>query len=243
MPKFFVKKENISSTQIVIQGEDSKHISGALRHKAGDSIIICDGEGTDYACTISQMDSGSVTCQIAASSRSLSEPTAKCTLFMAIPKGDKMELIIQKAVELGVSSIVPVQSKRCVVQIKEKDIEKKRERWQRISEAAAKQSGRGILPQVFSPVSFAKALQMMARHEHKAVFYESEHNSSISDYVNKSIVDFAFLIGPEGGLDADEILACQENNISVLSLGQRILRTETAPLCVLSIFMYITQNL
>lgn len=243
MPKFFVNADDISSDIIRIKGEDCSHIKKVLRRKAGDQLIVCDGVSLDYVCEITSVEKEEIITKVITSSPFLTEPDARCGLFMALPKGEKMEYIIQKSVELGVSSIIPVACSRCVVRLDKGEGKKKQVRWQRIAEAAAKQCGRGMVPQVSEPVSFIEALSMMEGYKNRAVFYEEEKQLDISSYLQENMEDFAFFIGPEGGIHPDEIALCHEKNIPCLSLGRRILRAETAPLFVLSVFMYVTHNL
>jgi 16S rRNA (uracil1498-N3)-methyltransferase len=180
--------------------------------------------------------------RILSSSRSESEPSVLCALFMALPKGEKMEYILQKSVELGVGLVVPVTSERCVVRLTPPEGQKKRERWQRIAEAAAKQSGRGLVPPVSAPVPFETALSMMALYQNKAVCYEGERSVSLSSCLQENMKDFAFLVGPKGVFPEGN-RAVQKEGLFTVGLGKRILRTETAPLAVLSIVLYVTHNL
>jgi 16S rRNA (uracil1498-N3)-methyltransferase len=243
LPKFFVSPKDIASDAIRITGEDCTHIRKVLRQKEGDRLTVSDGCGRDYICEITAVKKEEIITRIIASSPSVSEPAVRCGLFMALPKGEKMEYIIQKSVELGVSSIVPVACGRCVVRLSPVEGKKKQDRWQRIAEAAAKQCGRGIIPQVTEPVSFEQALFMMESYQNRAVCYEGEKQFSISAYLREDMAELAFLVGPEGGFDADEIALCQKKGVSCISLGRRILRAETAPLFVLSVFLYVTHNL
>lgn len=243
MPKFFVNLNDINSDTIHIKGADCTHIRKVLRQRVGDKLTVCDGRGLDYTCQITDIEKEEITTRIIASSPSQTEPSVNCALFIALPKGEKMEYIIQKSVELGVNLIVPVACGRCVVRLNPNEGKKKQDRWQRIAEAAAKQCGRGVIPNVAEPVSFEEALLLMEGYQNRAVCYEGEEQLSISSYLREDMVDFAFMVGPEGGFDANEIALCQKKGVSSISLGPRILRAETAPLFVLSVFLYVTHNL
>lgn len=243
MSKFFVKSGDFAPGVIRVRGEDCAHIRKVLRLGEGDLLTLCDGEGKDFLCEITAVGKEEIVTRILSSSRSESEPSVLCALFMALPKGEKMEYILQKSVELGVGLVVPVTSERCVVRLTPPEGQKKRERWQRIAEAAAKQSGRGLVPPVSAPVPFETALSMMALYQNKAVCYEGERSVSLSSCLQENMKDFAFLVGPEGGLSPKEIELCKKRGFSTVGLGKRILRTETAPLAVLSIVLYVTHNL
>lgn len=243
---FYVKNSQIKEGKIKITGQDVTHIRQVLRMKAGERVVICDGEGTDYYCTLEELGEREVTAKIEQMNASESELPMEIYLFQGLPKADKMEFIIQKAVELGVHAVIPVATKRSVVRLDEKKAEKKRERWQGISEAAAKQSGRGIIPKVFQPVSFSEALFMAEEMEIRIIPYEQAEGMALTrkifDEISRDAAKghhkkIALLIGPEGGFEETEILQAEEKGVTPISLGKRILRTETAPLVVLSALM------
>lgn len=238
MARFFITDANMRDNTIEITGQDAIHISTVLRGKKGDVLTACDHNGTEYVCRISEIGSKSVLLEIMEQKTSLSEPGVKVTLFQGMPKADKMELIIQKCVELGVHRIVPVFTENTVVKITDKTLQKT-ERFQKISESAAKQCGRGMIPFIHPPVSFVQALQDMSRLDMSFIAYEGEKKRHIKDLTK----DFkgktaGIFIGPEGGFSPKEIEQCLVQNIHSVSLGHRILRTETAGFTALTIFLY-----
>ena len=238
MPKFFVSPESILDTAITICGEDAKHIKTVLRLTQGDEITVCDGQNTNYLCHIESCDQQAVHCIITGKTLSFAEPKTEITLYQGLPKADKMELIIQKCVELGIHRIVPVQTDRSIVKLEGKT-EKKLLRWQKISETAAKQCGRGIIPSIGPVLSFADALQEACLLDSAVIPYELEKENGIREFVSsfhgKSLGIF---IGPEGGFTPEEIKNSMERNVIPLTLGPRILRTETAGFTALAILLY-----
>lgn len=249
MYHFYTDKSNISENRIVLCGEDYNHIKNVLRMNPGEEIIICDGEGVDYHCKIDGYDKNTVTADILDSGISEAELPFKVYLFQGLPKKDKMEMIIQKAVELGVYSIIPVMTKRVIVRLEDDKKEaRKIERWQAISEAAAKQSGRGLIPEVCHVTGFKNAVAMAAKMGAAIIPYENADSSAegmnsalelIKCFRNKG--DVAVFIGPEGGFEPSEIELAVENGIKPITLGKRILRTETAGLMVLSVIGFTAQ--
>ncbi|MDR2899407.1 MAG: 16S rRNA (uracil(1498)-N(3))-methyltransferase [Clostridiales bacterium] len=224
MNRFFA--ESIVDENITLSGEDINHIVNVLRLKTGERIIVSDGLGHDYVCEIAEIGKKSIGLKVIENFRNEAEPYVNITLFQGIPKLDKMELIIQKCVELGVSRFVPVETRRAVVKIKDN---KKTDRWQKIAEAAAKQSGRGIVPTVTESVSFKKALWEMAGFDLALMPYEMEKAQRIKDvWPKENVKNVAIFIGPEGGIDDTEALECAEKGVVPVTLGKRILRTETA---------------
>ncbi len=247
MSKFFIDDSNIQESKIRIVGEDVSHIKRVLRSNVGDSLILCDGKSTDYNCIIEKIDTDVIEAKILNSYNSESEPVIDVTLFQGIPKSDKMDLIIQKSVELGVKSIVPVITERTVVKIEnQKDADKKVTRWQKIAYEAAKQSNRGTVPKIEQPISFKEALEVMKDFQLKIIPYEKEERISLKSIINDNIIDItsnninkiSVIIGPEGGFTEEEIDAATANGVFRVTLGPRILRTETAGINVLSILMY-----
>lgn len=244
MPKFFVSKDQINEDTIVITGNDVKHINVVLRKSRGDSLRVCDSSGTDFICTINDIDKDRILLKIESRLRCLAEPTINVTLYQAMVKGDKSDAIIQKSVELGVSKIAFFESEHCVSRPDKSSLRNKLKRWQAISEAAAKQSGRGIIPEVCGSISFLQAVEEITGDMHKALLYEGDGTIPIKQIVyQKDIEKFSFLIGPEGGFSEQEINLAKAHNIPLAGLGKRILRTETASSCVLSVLMYETGNL
>lgn len=239
MPRFFL--ENINTDLPVITGEDAKHIGRSLRMKTGEEITVCSC-GTDYFCEITSITSDEVFLKILDKKLCSAEPTVEVTLFQAVPKLDKLEHIIQKSVELGVTRIVPVLTRRCVSRPDKKDFEKKRTRLNKISLEAAKQSGRGIIPEVTEIISFNEAVKQMAELDCPLILYE-EGGIRFSEVETDNKKSFALFVGSEGGFDEAEAEIAKNNGITPIWLGERILRCETAPLTALSILMYITKNL
>lgn len=239
---FYVENSQISEKQIKITGADVNHIRNVLRMEIGEHLTICDGQGKDYFCAIAQLEQDCVIADILDINDTESELPVKIYLFQGIPKKDKMELIIQKAVELGVYEVVPVAMKRCVAKIEDGKKEKKKlERWQAISTSAAKQSGRGMIPKVQSVMSFQEALERAKALDCAIVPYElAEGMSGSQRTVQKACSgkSIGVFIGPEGGFDDKEIEQVKAAGFQIMSLGKRILRTETAGLTILSILMF-----
>lgn len=242
MPKFFV--DSIDDDFLTIKGETARHISRSLRMRVGDILLVTDGSGTDCGCSIESIDGSEVHLKICYRQPSESEPTVQVTLYQGMPKGDKMDDIIQKAVELGVTKIVPVLTKRSVSRPDAKSAKKKQERYQKIALEAAQQSGRGIIPQVANMMNFETALQN-AKEDKLILFYEGggiplrELVGECSDDVNS----YGVFIGPEGGFEPAEAEAAQKAGCTAATLGKRILRTQTAPAAALSAIMLLTGNL
>lgn len=237
MPKFFVPKENIDGDIIKIDGEDVAHIKRVLRMRVGDTLEMCASSGYDYLAKIREIGDGEIILDILEKTKCETEPPIKVTLFQGIPKAGKMDYIIQKTTELGISQITPVALSRCVVKL---DGDKKIKRWQKISEEAAKQSGRGIIPAVNNPISLKDAVEELKKFDLAFVPYECEGENRLKDVLlaKKDVKTVGFMIGPEGGFDKSEIDLLLENGITLVTLGKRILRTETAGEAVLSMVMY-----
>lgn len=241
MPRFFVTSDQVHGDEIIINGSDVNHIKNVLRMNCGEELEVCDGCGHDYACVIKDVDKDAVYLQVEKSWDSLVELDTKLYLFQGLPKADKMELIIQKAVELGAYAIVPTVTARTIVKLDDKKEAKKLARWQQIAESAAKQSGRAIIPEVMNPISFKEALKRVKEMDAGIIPYEkAEGMDAARDLVagmngKKSIGIF---IGPEGGFEESEIALAMEAGVRPMSLGRRILRTETAGLAILSILMF-----
>lgn len=239
MPRYFVDKEDMHGEVIFIRNGDAKHLGRVLRVKNGDHVEVCDGAGTDYSCVVVNVKKDEIQLEIESAAKSQSEPETSVTIFQSLPKGDKMETVIQKCVEIGVCKIVPVASERCVAKFEEKDFSKKRERWQKISLAAAKQSGRGIVPEIGNIVSFKEAVGMAASFDKAAIAYEKEEKIGIRDFVkNFEGESVCIFIGPEGGFGDSEIEKAAAFGITSVSLGKRVLRTETAGMAAATILLY-----
>ena len=249
MPKFFVTSNEIENDKIKIKGTDVNHIKNVLRAKIEDKIDICNtDEMKDYECKIEELTNDCVTCKIISEKQNASESNVEITIFQGLPKADKMELIIQKSVELGVNKIIPVDMKRCVVKLKDKDQIKKVERWQKISEVASKQCGRGIIPKIGQVMKIKEILNSIEEYDAVLVAYEKEENNYLKieldklKNLEKDKKKIAIVIGPEGGLEEEEVKQLQENGAKVITLGKRILRTETVALNMISILMYELEN-
>ena len=237
MSRFFIPREHISENQITVTGEDTVHITKVLRLKKGDTLTCCDGQGFDYEAKIAEVSKMTVLCDILRKTKSDTEPNIKVTLIQGIPKASKMDYIIQKTTELGISEIFPCELNRCVAKL---DGEKKIERWQKIAKEAAQQSGRGIVPTIRPKINISEAVKVLKSADISFVAYECEDKTVIKTVLKtksepKSV---AFMVGAEGGFDKSEIDFLIENGIPSVSLGKRILRTETAGEAVLSMIMY-----
>lgn len=239
MPHFFVDEE-IESSEYSLFGEDGRHIAKSLRMKQGENLTLCSPSGTVHNCVVEKVEGDCVGVRILSSEQSEAEPSVKVTLYQALPKGDKMEFIIQKAVEIGVTEIVPVISSRCVSRPDQKSLSKKLLRWQKIAKQAAMQSGRGIVPKVKDAVPFEKGVENSKGE--KVIFYELG-GESVKDILSDKQKEISIFIGSEGGFSGDEVDLVLKNGGRKATLGKRILRAETAPLVALTVIMYETDNL
>ena len=238
MPKFFC--EGFSNDKNYISGEDASHIIRSLRMKRGEQLYVNDLAGRLYDCVISDMSDDTVYLDILKECNDDTEPDVNVTLFQCLTKGDKFEGIVQKCVELGVKTIVPVLSSRCVSRPDAKSLRKKIERYNKISLSAAKQSGRGCIPEIKEALSFGEMCQELKRFDSAVFFYEGGGDEIGNAVKGENI---AVIIGPEGGFDVSEVQKAKENGAVPATLGKRILRTETAPIAALSVIMYITGNM
>lgn len=241
MPRFFVTRAQVQGDEIVIQGNDVNHIKNVLRMRPGDELSISDGEGMDYSCTIASIERDEVRVNIEESLDSCVELPVKLYLFQGLPKADKMELIIQKAVELGVYEIIPVRTKRVIVKLDDKKESKKIARWQQIAEGGAKQSGRGLIPEIKPLMSFSEALRYAKELDAVLVPYEKAEGMAKTREIIKGLKgkkSVGIFIGPEGGFDESEIEEAMASGALPVTLGRRILRTETAGLTMLSVLMF-----
>ena len=245
MYHFYVEPEAVSADKARITGGDVNHIKNVLRMHPGEEIMILDGSGMEYRCEIETI-SDEVLARVLEAKKTEAELSVRLLLFQGLPKKDKMELIIQKAVELGVSEIIPVLTKRTVVKLEDKKKEQKKlERWQAIAEAAAKQSGRGIIPKVCEAVKFTEAVKQAGELDEALIPYElaegmDEARERIRGLHGKRTI--GIFIGPEGGFEEEEIELAAKAGIHPITLGKRILRTETAGLCILSVIMFELEN-
>ena len=245
MYHFYVEPEAVSADTARIIGGDVNHIKNVLRMHPGEEIMILDGSGMEYRCEIEAI-SDEVLARVLEAKKTEAELSVRLLLFQGLPKKDKMELIIQKAVELGVSEIIPVLTKRTVVKLEDKKKEQKKlERWQAIAEAAAKQSGRGIIPKVCEAVKFTEAVKQAGELDEALIPYELAEGMDgarerIRGLHGKRTI--GIFIGPEGGFEEEEIALAAKAGIHPITLGKRILRTETAGLCILSVIMFELEN-
>lgn len=245
MPKFFVTTNQIEGKKISIQNEDVNHIKNVLRAKIDDTIEICDSiTSKNYICKIEQIEDKQIYCHIVEEIASNVEPHIQVSIFQGLPKADKMELVIQKSVELGAFDITPVEMKRSVVKLNEKDKIKKIQRWQKISEGAAKQSGRDKIPTIHPIINVHTLCENIKKYDLVLVAYENEKINTLKQELKNIKSDknkqmkIAIVIGPEGGIDKEEIAKLEEYHARVITLGNRILRTETVALNILSVIMY-----
>lgn len=242
MHQFFVEPSQICDKTVIIEGGDVNHIKNVLRMKPGEEIAVSNGQdGREYRCGIASIEDNRVVCELRFIKEDGLELPSRVHLFQGLPKADKMELIIQKAVELGAFEIIPVETGRSVVKLDGKKAKQKTERWQAIAEAAAKQSKRRIIPKVSEPVSFRTALKQAENMEIKLIPYELAEGMERTKQIIGTIpenVDIAVFIGPEGGFEETEIRDAMECGIQPVTLGRRILRTETAGFTVMAWIMY-----
>ena len=247
MHHFFVRPEQISGKEAYIEGPDWNHAANVLRVRPGEQVLLSAGEDWDYLCTVREVDRAGqrVLLSVLEENRDIRELPVKISLYQGLPKSDKMELIIQKAVELGATRVIPVETARCVVKLDRKKAESKRSRWQAISESAAKQSGRSMIPEVAMPMPFAAALKEAADSYIRLIPYENAEGMERTRRILESVVPgqkIAVFIGPEGGFEETEIRQAEEAGFEAVTLGKRILRTETAGFVVLSLLMAQTEG-
>ena len=238
LPKFFLAPGAVCGSFLTLDGENAAHAK-VLRLKPGETVTVCDGRGTDYSCTISDISANQVCLVVDSACRSASEPPVQCSIYMAYAKADKLEHVIQKATELGAYKIVAFPSSRCVSRPDDASIRKKLERWQKIAASAAAQSGRGRIPEVLTADSFEAAVARAAACELSLFPYENERTLplrwAVGDGTAKTV---SIMTGPEGGFSEEEVRLAQAAGMQICSLGPRILRCETAPLCTLSAVLY-----
>lgn len=243
MARFFVPEHVIQNNIVVITGPDVKHIARVLRLEPGDSVEICTGEGQgrEFTAAIREITNKDVTCEITGEKSSVTEPPVRVILYQGLPKGEKMELVIQKSVELGVSRVVPVICERTVVKLDDKKASERRIRWQRVAAEAAKQSRRTVIPEVAVPVPFNQAVQQIDSDMLAVMPWEEEHIKGISAVLksepggHRSVAVF---IGPEGGFSRIEADLARARGVVPVSLGPRIMRTETAGIVAVAIVLY-----
>lgn len=238
MTRFFVEPVDLQPEFLVLTGENAQHAK-VLRIKCGEEVLVCDGQGAEAVCTVSNVSAGQVSLVVKKRQESASEADVKVSIYMAFSKGDKLEHVIQKATELGAYEIIAFPSSRCVSRPDEKSLKNKLERWQKIAASAAEQSGRGVIPKVLALKSYDEAIDRAAQADMPILFYENEQATTLRMALDsKPFATASLLTGPEGGLEPSEVEKASQAGLQVCTLGKRILRCETAPLCALSAVMY-----
>lgn len=238
MVRFFVTPEELGADVLTLSGENAQHAK-VLRLKTGEQALVCDGEGRECLCEITAIASGELDLTVLERRESASEAAVQVSVYVAFPKADKLEHVIQKATELGAYEIVAFPSARCVSRPDEKSLKKKLERWQKIAISSAEQSGRGRIPKVRVLPGFSAALKEAAKSDKALLFYENEQATTLHMALESGPWHtVSLLTGPEGGLEESEVEQAIAASLQVCTLGKRILRCETAPLCALSAVMY-----
>ena len=243
MQKFFIEESQIENDKIVITGEDVKHISNVLRMQKGEQILIGSKETLEtYLTEIEQIEKEKVVAQIIEKLDTQTESNVEIDLYQGLPKADKMELIIQKTTEIGISKVIPVDMVRCIVKLDEKDAKKKIERWQKVAEGAAKQSKRSKIPEIKNKIKIKDLENIISQYDAFIVAYEEENEITLKQELKKlreqEKYKIGILVGPEGGITKEEIEKLTSYNAKVVTLGKRILRTETAPIVLTSNIIY-----
>ena len=238
MTRFFVTPVELQPDFLVLTGENAQHAK-VLRIKCGEEVLVCDGQGAEAVCTVSDVSRGQARLVVKRWQDSASEAAVKVSVYMAFSKGDKLEHVIQKATELGAYEIIAFPSSRCVSRPDDKSLKNKLERWQKIAASAAEQSGRGVIPKVLALKSYDEAIDRAAQADMPILFYENEQATTLRMALDsKPFATASLLTGPEGGLEPSEVEKASQAGLQVCTLGKRILRCETAPLCALSAVMY-----
>ena len=241
MQHFFVTPDQVEDTRIVVEGSDVNHMKNVLRLRLGEEVMVSDGNNLSYLCKVEAYEEDRVILGIQETKEADTELPSKVYLFQGLPKGDKMELIVQKAVELGVCEVIPVAMKRSVVKLDQKKAQKKCARWQEIAKSAAKQAGRGYIPKVHEVLSYREALAYSEQLDRVLLPYELAEGMKETKKVITSILpgqSVGIYIGPEGGFEKEEVDQALEQGAEVVTLGKRILRTETAGLAALAVLMF-----
>ena len=238
MTRFFVEPEELQPDFLVLTGENAQHAK-VLRLKNGEEVLVCDGQGNECLCAISDVSPGQISLVVRKRRESETEAAVRVSVYMAFPKADKLEHVIQKATELGAYEIVAFPSARCISRPDDKSLKKKLERWQKIAASAAEQSGRGRIPEVLVLSSYKAALERAAQTDKALLFYENEQATTLHMALEAGHwQSVSLLTGPEGGLEVSEVEQAMAAGLQVCTLGRRILRCETAPLCAISAVMY-----
>ena len=238
MTRFFLDAAEFAAEHMALTGENAKHAK-VLRLKPGEQILVCDGRGSECLCSVESVSDSRVELTMLEQRESVTEARVRVSVYMAFPKADKLEHVIQKATELGAYEIVAFPSGRCISKPDDKSLAKKVERWQKIAASAAEQSGRGRIPEVLTLSSYKAALERAAQADKALLFYENERATTLRMALQSGPYEtVSLLTGPEGGLEEKEVAQALEAGLQVCTLGSRILRCETAPLCALSAVMY-----
>ncbi len=241
MHHFFVNADQITEKEIIINGSDVNHMKNVLRMRIGEKVGVSDGKSCTYVCAVREYAAETVILEILEKAEQQTELPSRIYLFQGLAKGDKMDLVIQKAVELGVYEVIPVETKHCVVRLDEKKKAARHKRWQMIAESAAKQAKRGIIPRVTEVMTHSEAFAYAGQFDRNLIPYEQERGMAAAKKILAEIepnMSVGIFIGPEGGFAPEEITEACSRGICPISLGRRILRTETAGLCILSVLMF-----
>lgn len=240
MPRFFVNSDQIKDDQIKIIGQDVRHIRDVLRLTPNMKVTVCDGKGIDYQSIITQIDKEKVMVKVFEKTIASSEPKTKLTLFQSLIKGDKLEWVIQKAVEIGADQIIPIETANCVVKMdKSKKTDSKVARWNKISQSAAKQSKRSVIPVVLAPVTYTKAIELASQMDLSYIAYVKETSVNLKSCLQSAKGEtIGVLVGPEGGFSEEEVSLAQKAKVQPITLGPRILRSETAGIVLVSNILY-----
>ena len=243
MSKFFIEANQMQENKITLLGEDVNHIANVLRKKVGDEINICNiSTSENFLCQIEEINKDFITCKKQKALQTNTESNTEVTIFQGLPKAEKMELIIQKCTELGAKYFVPVQMERCVVKLDNKSQTKKIERWNKIAETAAKQSGRNFIPKVENLINLQNLLNLIQKYDIVLLAYENENKTTLKQVLrnlpNNKNLKIGIIIGPEGGLTKEEVETLEKAGAKTITLGKRILRTETAGFAMTAAIMY-----
>lgn len=240
MSTFYIKNEQKYEGNILIEGQDAKHIKNVLRYKVGDKIDVCDEFGVRYETLLEKFEDDEVLLKIVLKKEFEQESSISITLFQGLPKGEKMDLIVQKATELGVDEIVPVEMERSIVKLDAKSAQRKVDRWNKIAYEASKQSGRQFVPKVSNVDILKNIIEKFSKYDIVVLPYEKENKQNLKQLLekNKNVKNVAIVIGPEGGFSDNDLALLNISNVHSVTLGSRILRTETAGIAVLSMLLY-----
>lgn len=243
MPRFFIEKSDISENQVLLSGENMHHLINVLRCEIGEEVTVCDKCGIDYHCTLQSIEKDCAVLKIEDITGTSSEPSVEITLYQGLPKGDKLSYITEKSVEAGVFKIIPVSMKRSVVKLSKKDFQKKKERLLKVSLSAAKQSGRGVVPEIEDLIEFKDIIPHIKDYDAVIFPYENAKDVTLKSFIReKEFKKVAVIIGPEGGFSEEEAELLVNENVVPVTLGARILRTETAGIATIFNILYETEQ-